>query len=89
MSTIIRMQRQGAPHRPFWRVVVADSRHPKGCVELLGTYDNLRKPAVLTLDEGKTKHWLQIGAKPTPTMKSLLVKQGLVTPVAGGKKPKK
>ncbi len=79
MSTIIKMLRRGAPHKPFWRIVVTDSRRPHGCIEQLGVYDNLRKPAWLDLDEPKTSAWLAKGALPSPSVKRLFIQKGLLT----------
>ncbi|MCD4814340.1 30S ribosomal protein S16 [bacterium] len=78
MATIIKLQRRGAVHRPFWHIVVTDSRKPKGCVEQLGTYDNLKKPIKLTLDEEKAAWWVSRGAKPTDTVHRIFHKQGVL-----------
>ncbi len=83
MATIIKLQRQGAPHRPFWRIVVTDSRKPKGCIALLGTYDNVNKPVTLTLDADKTNLWLSKGALPSPSAARLLAQKGLHPRTAG------
>lgn len=77
MATIIKMQRKGTIHRPFWRIVVTDSRHPKDCIEQVGTYDNLNKPSILKLNETKALLWLSRGATPTPSVVTLLKKQGI------------
>lgn len=82
MSTIIKLQRQGAPHKPFWRIVVTDSRKPAGSVELLGTYDNMRKPAALMLNEDKAALWVSRGAKPTPTVHRLFADNGILKKAA-------
>lgn len=86
MSTIIKLQRQGAPHKPFWRIVVTDSRRPAGCIDLLGTYNNMRKPVVLELDQAKTSLWLTRGAAPSPSVKKLLQNQGLMPKTTGAPK---
>jgi small subunit ribosomal protein S16 len=77
MATIIKMQRHGAPHKSFWRIVVTDSRKPKDCIELLGTYDQHREPAAVKIDQTKAVRWLGLGAIPTPTVHRLLQKQGI------------
>ena len=82
MATIIKLQRQGAPHKPFWRIVVTDSRKPAGTIELLGTYNNLRKPAELSLNEDKAAQWVAKGAKPTPTVQRLFSDQGVMKKAA-------
>ena len=86
MATIIKLQRRGAIHRPFWRIVVTDSRKPKGCVEQLGTYDNLHKPIKLTLDKKKAILWLEKGAKPSPAVNQILKKQGIFKEIIENKK---
>ncbi len=90
MSTIIKLQRQGAPHKPFWRIAVTDSRKPAGCVELVGTYDNQHKPAAVQLNEPKILEWLGKGAVPTPTVKTIFMNKGVYqkfknAPKAGAK----
>jgi small subunit ribosomal protein S16 len=78
MSTIIKLQRQGAPHKPFWRIAVTDSRKPGGCLELVGTYDNRHKPAAVSLQADKIAAWLVKGAVPTPTVKRIFLNNGIV-----------
>ena len=86
MSTIIKLQRRGSPHKPFWRIVVTDSRHPLASVAQLGTYDNHKQPAVLHVDAAQAALWLSRGALPTPTVKKLLARQGIKpAPAATGK----
>jgi small subunit ribosomal protein S16 len=82
MSTIIKLQRQGAPHKPFWRVVVTDSRKPMGTIELLGTYDNMQKPPLLQIDEAKAALWVSKGAKPTPSVMRLFAGKGVLKKAA-------
>jgi small subunit ribosomal protein S16 len=86
MSTIIKLQRQGAPHKPFWRIAVTDSRKPGGCLELVGTYDNRRKPVVVQLAEEKIAVWLKKGAVPTPTVKKLFQGKGIYARAAAAPK---
>ncbi len=78
MATIIKLLRKGTIHRPFWRIVVSDSRKPRGCVEQLGTYDNLRKPAKLNLDEERSALWVSRGAKPSETVRRIFLKKGIL-----------
>ena len=70
----IRLTRMGKRNRPFYRVVVADSRKPRdgACVEVLGHYDPIRKPAVIKIDTEKIEEWIQKGAQPSDTVRSLL-----------------
>ncbi len=86
MSTIIKLQRQGAPHKPFWRIAVTDSRKPGGCIELVGTYDNQHKPALVNLNETKIAEWIVKGAVPTQTVKKIFVDKGIYKKVAEAKK---
>ena len=79
MPVRIRLQRGGRKNRPFYRVVVADSRSPRDgrYIEKIGYYDPIPDPAVIVIDEEKALRWLLIGAQPTETAKSLLRKVGV------------
>lgn len=70
----IRLRRTGAAKRPYYRVVVADSRSTRDgrFVEVLGHYDPRPDPAVVEIDAERTKHWLDRGARPSDTVRSLL-----------------
>ena len=76
----IRLRRMGAKKAPFYRVVVADSRFPRDgrFIEELGYYDPTKEPSVIKVDAEKAKKWIANGAQPTPTVKSLLKKQGII-----------
>ncbi|HEX9465124.1 MAG TPA: 30S ribosomal protein S16 [Alphaproteobacteria bacterium] len=70
MATKIRMSRAGAKNRPFFRIVVADSRSPRDgrFLEKLGTYDPLlpkENPKRVVLNVERIKHWLSVGATPS------------------------
>ena len=83
MSLKIRLSRGGAKKRPFYRVVVADSRMPRDgrFIERLGTFDPLKaKDAAdrLVLDQEKAKAWMAKGAQPTDRVARLLDGLGLV-----------
>jgi small subunit ribosomal protein S16 len=83
MSLKIRLSRGGAKKRPFYRVVVADSRMPRDgrFIERLGTFDPLKaKDAAdrLVLDKEKAKAWMAKGAQPTDRVARLLDGLGLV-----------
>lgn len=75
----IRLSRLGAHKRPFYRIVVADSRSRRDgpFIEILGTYDPLKDPSEVKLDLEKTKLWLQRGAQPTDIVKKLIQRTGL------------
>jgi small subunit ribosomal protein S16 len=75
----IRLTRLGAHKRPFYRVVVADSREKRNgpFIEILGTYDPLKNPSEIKIDLEKAKQWLQHGAQPTDVVKKLMKRAGL------------
>jgi small subunit ribosomal protein S16 len=72
----IRLRRVGAKHQPSYRIVVADSRSPRGgrYIDQVGFYDPLRNPATITIDQAKAIDWLKRGAQPTDTVLKLLSK---------------
>ena len=88
MAVKIRLNRMGAKKNPFYRVVVADSRAPRDgrFIEILGTYDPSKQPAVVNLDEAKVLDWMNKGAQPTDTVKNLFSKQGIMAKFAESKK---
>ncbi|MEW6570894.1 MAG: 30S ribosomal protein S16 [Nitrospirota bacterium] len=75
----IRLTRLGAHKRPFYRIIVADSRSRRDgpFIEILGTYDPLKDPAGISLNLDKAKFWLQKGAQPTDKVKKLMQRAGL------------
>jgi small subunit ribosomal protein S16 len=75
----IRLSRLGAHKRPFYRVVIADSRARRNgpFIEIIGTYDPLKEPSEVKLDVEKVKYWLQQGAQPTDIVKKLIQRAGL------------
>ena len=81
MAVKIRLTRMGDKKSPFYRVVVADSRSPRDVkyIELLGTYNPLKNPAEIKIDNEKAQKWLKNGATPTETAKSVLVKSGALS----------
>ncbi len=88
MATKIRLKRMGAKKRPFYRVVVADSRSPRDgrFIEELGYYDPTTNPATVKIDEEKTLKWLATGAQASDTVKSLFKKQGIMAKFAESRK---
>ncbi len=76
----IRLTRGGAKKKPFYRIVVADSRAARDgrFIEILGTYDPLKDPAEVKINEEKAKKWISDGAKPTDTVRALLKKQNII-----------
>lgn len=79
----IRLRRMGAKKRPFYRVVVADSRSPRDgrFIEEIGYYDPTKDPVVIKIDEEKAIRWINNGAQPTDTARSLLRKTGVLKKV--------
>ncbi|BDG48076.1 MULTISPECIES: 30S ribosomal protein S16 [Parageobacillus] len=80
MAVRIRLKRMGAKKKPFYRIVVADSRSPRDgrFIETIGTYNPLADPAEIKIDEELALKWLQNGAKPSDTVRNLLSKQGIL-----------
>ncbi|MDR1778534.1 MAG: 30S ribosomal protein S16 [Clostridiales Family XIII bacterium] len=78
MAVKIRLKRMGAKKKPFYRIVVADSRSPRDgkFIEELGYYDPLKDPAEIKVDAEKVSKWISNGAQPTETAKALLKKSG-------------
>ena len=72
----IRLRRMGSRHRPFYRVVVSDSRRTPTAAALdeLGYYDPRRSPSVFKVDMDKVDHWLAKGAQPSDTVNKLVRK---------------
>jgi small subunit ribosomal protein S16 len=77
MATRIRLRRMGAKKSPFYRIVVSDSRAPRDgrFIEEIGYFNPLNDQ--MKVDEEKTIKWMENGAKPSDTVKSLLKKAGV------------
>ena len=78
MPIKIRLARHGAKKRPFYRIVVAYSESPRDgrFIESVGIYNPLKDPAELSLKQERIRYWMDQGAIPTDTVKSLLRKEG-------------
>jgi small subunit ribosomal protein S16 len=76
MSVVIRMKRAGAKKRPFYRVVVADSRYARDgrYIEQLGYYDPLTDPAKFQIDAAKFEMWIRRGAQPSESVEVMMAK---------------
>ena len=76
MSVVIRMRRTGAKGRPFYRVVVADSRYPRDgrYIEQLGYYDPLTDPATFQINQERLTMWIQRGALPSESVGVMVAK---------------
>jgi small subunit ribosomal protein S16 len=79
MAVRIRLKRVGAKKRPFYRIVVADSRSPRdgAFIDEIGYYNPTTDPTTIKIDDEKVQEWLQKGAQPSDTVKALIVKAGI------------
>ncbi|WLV25737.1 30S ribosomal protein S16 [Aciduricibacillus chroicocephali] len=80
MAVKIRLKRMGSKRKPFYRIVVADSRSPRDgrLIEQIGTYNPITSPADVTIDEAKAIDWMAKGAQPSDTVRNLFSKQGIL-----------
>ena len=85
MATKIRLKRFGGKHDPHFRIVVADSRKKRdgSAVEELGYYCPAGSSKELEVNAERAQHWLDLGAQPTDTVRSLFVKAGVLADSAG------
>lgn len=76
----LRLRRMGAKKRPSYRIVATDSRSPRDgrFIEAVGFYDPLTQPATIKLNEERIRYWLSVGAQPTDTVRTMLVRYGLI-----------
>ena len=76
MAVKIRLTRFGRKKMPFYRIIVADieAKRDGKFLDILGTYDPMKDPAEVKIDSDKLKTWLDRGAIPTNTVKSLITK---------------
>lgn len=76
----IRLMRIGGKHKPFYRLVVADSRAPRSgrYIEAIGYYNPTTDPSTVKIDEAKAQAWLKRGARPSNTARVLLEKMGVL-----------
>lgn len=88
MSVKIRLKRMGAKKRPFYRIVVADSRSPRDgrFIEEIGYYNPISEPKEIKIDDEKAVKWLNNGAKPTDTVNSLFKNNGVLEKFEESKK---
>ena len=80
MAVRIRLKRIGTKKRPFYRIVVADSRSPRDgrFIETLGTYNPLANPAEVHVKTDRVRLWLSQGALPSETVRDIFSRQGLM-----------
>ena len=86
MAVSIRLRREGTKNRPYYRVVVTDSRSPRDgkFIEIIGTYDPTQTGQNSSFNVERAEYWISKGAQPSDTVRSLIKKQKkMVTAGAG------
>jgi small subunit ribosomal protein S16 len=85
----IRLRRAGSKKRPFFRVVVADSRAARDSsfIEILGYYNPRTRPAVVHVDKARVEHWISKGAKPSDSVRTLMARHLTSSPDAAPAEP--
>ena len=80
MATKIRLQRHGRKNYAFYPIVIADSRAPRDgkYIERIGSYNPNTNPATITLNFERALYWVNVGAQPTETVRSILSKEGVL-----------
>jgi len=80
MATKIRLQRHGKKGKPFYYIVVADSRAPRDgrFIERIGSYNPNTNPATIDINFDKTLDWVNDGAQPTDTVRAILSYKGVM-----------
>jgi small subunit ribosomal protein S16 len=80
LAVRLRLRRMGRKKRPFYRIVAADQRAASigGFLEVLGIYDPLLKPHKVEINEERITYWLDRGAQPSDTVRSLLKQKGII-----------
>ena len=75
----IRMRREGAKRKPYFRMVVTEGRTPRDgkFLESLGTYDPRTKPESVKIDRERLAHWLKSGARPSDTVRTIVARHKL------------
>ena len=88
MAVKIRLKRMGSNKKPFYRIVVADSRSPRDgkFIEEIGYYNPVSQPKQVKINDEKAVKWLSNGAQPTDTVKTLLTKNGVMEKFEASKK---
>ncbi|NMA59038.1 MAG: 30S ribosomal protein S16 [Clostridiales bacterium] len=80
MAVKLRLTRMGAKKKPFYRIVAIDSAKSRDgqYIEQIGIYDPVATPSIVKIDKEKAQKWLNTGAQPTETVRSLFVKEGII-----------
>ena len=76
MAVAIRLRREGTTKRPYYKVVVADSRSPRDgkFIEIIGNYDPKKETENANLDLSRAEYWITKGAQPSDTVRSIIRK---------------
>lgn len=76
MAVRIRLTRLGKKKNPFYRIIVADSECKRDgkFLDIVGTYNPMKEPAEIKINDDKLQEWIGKGAKPTTTVKSIIKK---------------
>ena len=76
----IKLTRMGKRGQPFYRIIVVESSKTRdgAYIESLGDYNPMKEPFEIKIDDQRALYWLQCGAQPTETVKSLLSKNGIM-----------
>jgi small subunit ribosomal protein S16 len=84
MAVHIRLSRAGAKRRPFYRIIVADHRSPRGgrFLESIGTYDPTREPAHFVIDDARLTYWRDRGALASATVDRLIKRKARTAAVS-------
>ncbi|MDR1112448.1 MAG: 30S ribosomal protein S16, partial [Bacteroidales bacterium] len=79
MATRIRLQRRGKKNQPFYHIVIADGRAPRDgrFIEQIGTYNPLTNPADVKINFDRALYWVETGASPSDTARSILRREGV------------
>lgn len=76
----IRLKRMGMKGAPSYRVVVADSHSPRDgrIIENIGWYNPLTEPSTINIDAERARYWMGVGAQPSESVRSLMVRSGIL-----------
>jgi len=85
----IRMRREGAKRKPYFRMVVTEGRTPRDgkFLESLGTYDPRTKPESVKIDRERLAHWIKAGARPSDTVRTIVARHQLDPAAAAAPAP--
>jgi len=88
VAVVIRLARLGSKRKPHHKIVVTEKTRPRDgrFIEAIGYYDPSKKPALVQVDEERVSFWLSEGAKPTPTVESILKNRKIPLKVKKGGK---